>query len=351
MKIDNLSIDEAAVNVPPAPGQKAEMRFAVGGMSCTACAARAERGLAALDGVLDASVNFALGRADVAFDPARLTGADIARAVEAGGFSVEKAPLAFDIGGMTCASCAGRVEKVLAAVAGVAGAEVNLALERATVKVIDNRVTAAALIAAVEKAGFSATPRFDGAEGRRREQRHEVDVAAAARRELRVFVIAALLSAPLVVHMAAMAAGLGWHLPVWLELGLASIVQFWAGARFYRAGWAALRARSGNMDLLVALGTSAAYLYSAFLVIRAGEAASGSLYFEASMVVITGSSGLALSIRSGPAKVHEPFLPLPFFAVFPIPCWTCRSKARISPSPSSTPISRWNSRTSPGSMW
>jgi len=188
-------------------------------------------------------------------------------------------PLNFelDIEGMTCASCVGRVEKALKAVPGVSEAEVNLATERATVRA--SGVTAPVLVAAVEKAGYSALPHEEqttSAQGVHRSGEPWWPVA-----------LAALLSLPLVLPMAGMLFGADWALNGWLQLALATPVQFWLGARFYRAGWKALRAGTGNMDLLVALGTSAGYGLSLYLLFKHAEHGAPHLYFEASAVVIT----------------------------------------------------------------
>jgi Cu+-exporting ATPase len=186
------------------------------------------------------------------------------------------APLRLQIEGMTCASCAGRVEKALRKVPGVSGAEVNLATETAEVSFAVPAADVSTITAAVEKAGYHATV-----------VREEAPPAPAdsVLHSAWPVLAAAALSLPFVVQMLAMGAGSSWTLPGWLQLALATPVQFWLGARFYRAGWAAVRAGSGNMDLLVALGTSAGYGLSLWLLATHG--AHAHLYFEASAVVIT----------------------------------------------------------------
>ncbi|MES2316463.1 MAG: heavy metal translocating P-type ATPase [Pseudomonadota bacterium] len=176
-----------------------------------------------------------------------------------------------EVGGMTCASCAGRVEKALRAVPGVRDASVNLATERATIHTDGPQPATAQLIAAVEKAGYTAS----------------ADNAAPVRPavpEAWQIGIAAALTLPLVAPMLAQALGLHFMLPAWVQFLLATPVQFWIGARFYRSAWKALLARSGNMDLLVALGTSAAYGLSVYQWLGQGGM---HLYFEAAAVVIT----------------------------------------------------------------
>ena len=170
------------------------------------------------------------------------------------------------IEGMTCASCVARVEKALKAVPGVATAEVNLATETATVSLAEG-APPQSLVAAVEKAGYLA--------------RLTPAPRATKDRSWWPVSLAAALTLPLLGPML-----LGWSLPGWLQLALATPVQFWLGARFYRAGWKALMARSGNMDLLVALGTSAAYGLSVYMLFKHWEH-EPHLYFEASSAIIT----------------------------------------------------------------
>jgi Cu+-exporting ATPase len=178
------------------------------------------------------------------------------------------------ISGMTCASCVARVEKALLRVPGVTAAAVNLATERA--RVSGAVADPAALVAAIEAAGYDAhTLAAPAAESREK--------ARADRRALHHLIAAALLSLPLVAGM--VAAPL--MLPGWAELVLASVVQFWLGARFYVAAFKAVRAGAGNMDLLVALGTTAAWGLSVWLLVTAHPGHRPHLYFEASAVLIT----------------------------------------------------------------
>lgn len=178
------------------------------------------------------------------------------------------------IDGMNCASCVRRVEKALAAVPGVSHAAVNLATETARVD-SDAPLAFAALQQAIGKAGYNAS---------------EVAAPAAQHAPLipegLAVLLAAALSLPLVVPMVADWFGIHLMLPAWLQWALATPVQFVFGARFYRAGWKALKAGSGTMDLLVALGTSAAYGLSVYLALAPQEGMAH-LYFEASAVVVT----------------------------------------------------------------
>ena len=176
-----------------------------------------------------------------------------------------------DLTGMTCASCAGRIEKALAKVPGVESASVNLATETATLHAPASAVAAA--IAAVERAGYGAAVKRD------RPSATPSNGSGIAK-----VLVAASLTVPLVLPMAASLAGAHAMLPAWLQASLATPVQFILGAPFYVGAWKALRARAGNMDLLVAIGTSAAYFLSLYLWMARGEA---HLYFEASAAVIT----------------------------------------------------------------
>ena len=184
--------------------------------------------------------------------------------------------------GMTCAACAARIEKVLNRKEGVRAA-VNFATETAHVEFDAGKATAQTLIDAVRSAGYDAAPAVDPFAQPEHEARDE---ARRYRRELSRFAIAALFTLPLVAQMAAMA--LGRHdamLPVWLQFALAAPVQFWAGARFYSGAWKALRGGAANMDVLVALGTSAAFAFS--VAVWLVPLPTQHVYFEASAVVIT----------------------------------------------------------------
>jgi Cu+-exporting ATPase len=195
------------------------------------------------------------------------------------------------IRGMTCSACSTRVEKALMSVPGVTAANVNLALERADIHSTSGTLAPAELVSAVTRAGYEAEVIDASADRARSDAAREAADEQTRRRELGLLALAAALTAPLVLQMIAMAASptTGWHfhLHPWLEFAVATPVQFVCGARFYRGALRALRARSGNMDVLVALGTTAAYAYSVYLLLSLGEAAAGRLYFEGSAVVIT----------------------------------------------------------------
>lgn len=240
----------------------------VSGLSCASCASRVERAAAGVPGVAGATVNLAAETAEVAYDPGQTDAAHIAAAIVAAGYGVPEERVVLRIGGMSCTSCQGRVERALAAVPGVLGVAVNLATNSAEVRVARGVANAETLIAAVVAAGYSAS-----AEGAPAVERFDTGTA--------VLILCAVLTAPFLVDMAFHLAG--HHLlPAWLQLALATPVQAIGGARFYRAAWAGLRARAGNMDQLVALGTSSAFALSIWHLI-----AGGPLYFEAAAVIIT----------------------------------------------------------------
>lgn len=254
-----------------------ELTFKVEGMTCASCVSRVEKALKAVPGVKSAAVNLATEKATVHVEPSTTLDA-LSSAVEKAGYDVPGEPVSLSISGMTCASCVTRVEKALKKVPGVTDATVNLATEKAQVK--SAGVSIDALVAAVQKAGYEATVVTDTVP--------QVEPSRTLPSWWPV-AVSALLSLPLVAPMVGMLFGQEWMLPGWIQLLLATPVQFWLGARFYKAGWKALLARSGNMDLLVAIGTSAAYGLSVYLLVaHAGhEGMMEHLYFESSAVVIT----------------------------------------------------------------
>lgn len=257
-----------------------EIDIGVGGMTCASCVGRVEKAIRRVAGVTDVSVNLATERARVAFADAVPDTAAVVEAISATGFEPETVAVDLRVEGMTCASCVGRVEKALKRVPGVTDAAVNLAIERA--HVTGHAFDAPALVEAVESAGFHASPILAD------QTAAPADVGAArSRRELVHVLIGAALSAPLVLGMVGDLLGFGLMLPGWAQFALATPVQFWLGWRFYRAGWKAVRAGAGNMDLLVALGTSAAWSLSVYTLLTDHGHGMPHLYFEASAVLIT----------------------------------------------------------------
>ncbi|MBD9621217.1 heavy metal translocating P-type ATPase [Pseudomonas sp. PDM07] len=247
----------------------------IAGMTCASCAGRVERALSKVIGATAVSVNLATEQARVQAPSDSLPA--LMDAVQQAGYSVPQQTLELSIDGMTCASCVGRVERALTKVPGVKSVSVNLANERAHLELL-GQVDPQTLIGAVTKAGYSARvwevehPQTDNQQQRLQRERWALLAAIA-------------LALPLVLPMLLQPFGVHWMLPAWVQFALATPVQFVFGARFYVAAWKAVRAGAGNMDLLVALGTSAGYGLSVYeWATAAGRMPH--LYFEASAVVI-----------------------------------------------------------------
>lgn len=267
-------------------------KLRITGMSCAACSARIEKSLKKLEGVSDASVNLALETASVAFDDAALKEVDIIAAVEKAGYGAEvveqksEGRVDLIVTGMSCAACAARIEKALAKKDGVIEAAVNLTTEKAMVRFDPLRIKSYEIIDEIKKTGYGAE---------KIEEEHPDRAAELRRGEVRklgiLVAVSAALSAPLIASMALMLAGIhapALHHPL-LQFALATPVQFIVGWRFYRNAYLGLRGGGPGMDLLVALGTSAAYCYSVYngFILPAMTGIQGDLYFEASAVVIT----------------------------------------------------------------
>jgi Cu+-exporting ATPase len=251
------------------------------GMTCAACAARIEKQLNRLPGV-HAAVNFGTERAQVAYDASATTAAKLVETITKTGFAVPPQSVELALSGMTCAACASRIEKVLNRLPG-ASATVNYAAEKALVRYTPGLTDHEAMLAAVKRAGYSARV---ASAGSREEEKARKD--AAYRGELRRFWLSAALTLPLAAQMIFMF-GAGDHelLPRWLQLALATPVQFWVGKRFYVGAYNALRGGSGNMDVLVALGTSMAYFYSLAVTLLRLPEQQYHVYYEASATIIT----------------------------------------------------------------
>ncbi|MDP2005956.1 MAG: heavy metal translocating P-type ATPase [Rubrivivax sp.] len=251
-----------------------EFKLQVTGMTCASCVMRVEKSLKAVPGVSQASVNLATEQASVSAEPA-VTADTLAAAVRKAGYDVTTTETTLLVEGMTCASCVARVEKALLKVPGVSGATVNLATEKASIQALST-VSVAALKAAIEKAGYVA-----------KELQDATPQSAPRLPAWWPVAVGGVLTLPLVMPMLLQLFGIDRMLDGWLQLALATPVQFWLGWRFYRAGWKAVLAKTGNMDLLVALGTSAAYGLSVYLLFKHADHGMPHLYFEASAAVIT----------------------------------------------------------------
>ncbi|SEN09189.1 heavy metal translocating P-type ATPase [Nitrosomonas marina] len=255
-----------------------QIELPIAGMTCAACAARIEKNLNKLPGV-EAAVNFASEKARVHYDDQQIETSTLIQAIEKAGFQIAPQTLQLQLYRMTCAACGGHIENALNALPGVK-AQVNVATETAKVDFIPGLVYKDQLITTVENAGYGAKEisETNHAEEKARRQ-------AAYQAELRLFWISAALTLPLVSQMGAMFTGHDMDvLPRWLQWMLATPVQFWIGKRFYTGAWNALRGGGANMDVLVALGTSMAYVFSAVVTAFSLEQ---HVYFEASAAIIT----------------------------------------------------------------
>ncbi|MFN2744275.1 heavy metal translocating P-type ATPase [Bacillus sp. z60-18] len=270
-------------------GQK-EATLQISGMTCAACAARIEKGLKRLDGVEDANVNLALEKSKVVYDPAQVDVGQLAEKVESLGYQVAVEKAEFSISGMSCAACANRIEKRLNKLPGVKSAAVNFALETAAVEYHPGAVSPEDMEEAAQKLGYKLELKKDRTRDSSAEQR-EKDIE----NQTGKLIFSVILSFPLLWAMVShfKFTAFIWlpdmFMDPWVQFALATPVQFIVGRQFYIGAYKALRNKSANMDVLVALGTSAAYFYSFYLSIeslRRGHHAEG-LYYETSAILLT----------------------------------------------------------------
>ncbi|MED3574755.1 heavy metal translocating P-type ATPase [Cytobacillus praedii] len=267
-----------------------ESQFQITGMTCAACATRIEKGLNKMEGVSEANVNLALEKATVKFDAAKMGPADIQEKIRALGYDVITEKVELVLTGMTCAACATRIEKGLNKMDGIINANVNLALEKAAVEYNPSIVSPAEMTQKVEKLGYGASVKSEDNEKETVDHRlKEIE------RQQGKFIFSLILSLPLLWAMAGHFSFTSFiYVPdafmnPWVQMALATPVQFYIGKQFYVGAYKALRNKSANMDVLVALGTSAAYFYSLYLSLRTigSDAHPEGLYFETSAVLIT----------------------------------------------------------------
>lgn len=261
------------------------------GMTCAACANRIEKGLGKLEGVSSANVNFAVEQASVTYDPAKVGIERMEETIRKLGYDTAKEVAQFKLEGMTCAACANRIEKGLAKLPGVTGVAVNFALESARVEFNPGSVSVGDMQGKVKQLGYRAIVSQDDANAEDRR-------AKETRKQMNKLILSAVLSLPLLWSMVAHFSFTSWiYLPElfmepWFQLLLAAPVQFYVGKQFYVGAYKALRGGGANMDVLVALGTSAAFFYSLYLSID-WYAAGGmqhhgpALYYETSAILIT----------------------------------------------------------------
>ncbi|WP_106769733.1 heavy metal translocating P-type ATPase [Paenibacillus faecalis] len=261
------------------------------GMTCAACATRVEKGLAKMEGVKEANVNFALERAAVTFDPKVVDVSQMEEKIQKLGYGTLQETADLQLVGMYCAACAVKIEKVVGKVPGVSNAAVNFAMESLRVEYNPAEVTIADIQQRVDKLGYQAVPKGDQKD---KEEHRDLEI----KKQKRKLLISALLSLPLLWSMVSHFSFTSWiwmpdlFMNPWFQLILATPVQFYIGKQFYVGAYTALRNKSANMDVLIALGTSAAYFYSLYLTLDwyfAGASAhhGPDMYYETSAVLIT----------------------------------------------------------------
>ena len=260
----------------------------VTGMTCTNCAANIARGLNKLDGVTEASVNFASEQAAVSFDPQKLKPQDVVAQIQKTGYGVPTIRSELAVTGMTCTNCARNIERALnRKVPGVVEAAANFASERVSLEYVPAISTMEDVVAAIEKAGYGVIPSDDTLD---EEDSESAARAAEIKDQTRKFVAGLVFALPLfVLSMARDFSIIGpWSHAIWVNwlfLGLATPVQFYTGWDYYTGGFKSLRNGNANMDVLIALGSSVAYFYSTIVLLHPiwGE----HVYFETSAVIIT----------------------------------------------------------------
>ncbi|TXI22728.1 MAG: copper-translocating P-type ATPase, partial [Nitrosomonas sp.] len=254
------------------------IQIPIDGMTCAACAARLEKNLNKLQGV-NASVNFANEKANIDYEESLTQPQAIIQSIKDSGFNVLPQTLQLKIDGMTCAACSGRVESALNKLPGVT-ANVNQATEVAYITYTPDIVSLENLIEAVTDSGYHADKLNQANRDKENSQKQTIYQS-----DLRLFWFSAILTIPLMLQMLTMFSDdhSEW-LPRWLQWLLATPVQFWIGFRFYKGAWYALKGGAANMDVLIALGTSMAYLFSTVVTFYGLEQ---HVYFEASAAIIT----------------------------------------------------------------
>ena len=284
---------------------KTSVDIPITGMTCASCVARNERTLRKAPGVKSAKVNFATESARVTYDSTQVTLADLVDAVTHGGYGVTTSTVTLPVTGMTCASCVTRIERVVSALPGVLHVSVNLATEQATVEYVPGAIARDDIAAAVRGAGFdvpgaasgtaaddSGGPAGAGAMEELEDVQAKARVAAYHTLKRKV-TVGAVLSA--IIFLGSMKSWFTF-MPSFLQNGwllwaLATPVQFWVGRQFYRGAWATLRHGSTAMDTLIAMGSSAAYVYSAVGVVFPGffrhHGLGEPMFFDSAALIIT----------------------------------------------------------------
>ncbi|ADF38749.1 heavy metal translocating P-type ATPase [Priestia megaterium] len=266
-----------------------EATLQITGMTCAACSNRIEKGLKKIEGVKEANVNLALERSTIIFDPSKTSPQAFEEKIEKLGYGVVSEKAEFAITGMTCAACSTRIEKGLNKLDGVTRASVNLALETASVEYSPSQIAPQDITQRVEKLGYGAKLKSEEKEEEQSYREKELS------KQKGKFWFAFILSVPLLWAMVSHFTFTSFiplpHMLMnpWVQLALATPVQFVVGKQFYVGAFKALRNKSANMDVLVALGTSAAYFYSLYFSLKSlgSSAHTNQLYYETSAILIT----------------------------------------------------------------
>lgn len=268
-----------------------KVTLSIQGMSCAACAARIEKVLAKVKGINGVNINLAIEKATIEYDDEVLELGEVIEKIKEIGYGASEETVfnkvELNIEGMSCAACSAKIERKLNKLEGVKGAAVNLATNKATVEYDSNRLKASDLIKIIADLGYQAEPSKEVSVDQEKEQRER------ELKKLRVeLIFSAIVSSPLILGMVFMLLGVG--IPFlhneYFQLIIATPVQFYVGARFYRNAYHALKSGSSNMDVLIAMGTSAAYfysLYNVFFVPLEPGMMMKDLYFESAVVIIT----------------------------------------------------------------
>lgn len=269
--------------------EQKEIALQVSGMTCAACASRIEKGLKRMDGVTDAHVNLALETSNVTYNPSETGAAAIKEKIEKLGYGVVTEKAEFQIAGMTCAACANRIEKRLNKTEGVSSAPVNFALETVAVEYNPKEVAITDLKETVAKLGYQLEQKGEADGETESPQKKE------QRKQTVRLIFSAILSFPLLWAMVSHFSFTSFiwvpdiFMNPWMQFALATPVQFVIGWPFYTGAYKALRNKSANMDVLVALGTTAAYVYSLYLTIQSlgAHGHTDGLYYETSAILLT----------------------------------------------------------------
>lgn len=288
LSMENIPLMGMGTGVNEMKGQK-ETTLQISGMTCAACANRIEKGLKKIEGVEDANVNFALEKTQIKYDPDKVGLKEFKEKVQSLGYNVVSEKVEFDITGMTCAACANRIEKRLNKLDGVERASVNFALESVLVEYNPDQVSISDMKDAIKKLGYALEQKQEKAGEQVDHRQKEIE------KQQGKFIFSLILSIPLLWAMVSHFefTRFIWlpdmFMNPWVQLALATPVQFIVGKQFYVGAFKALKNKSANMDVLVALGTSAAYFYSLYLSFMSigSNAHMVDLYYETSAVLIT----------------------------------------------------------------